>query len=365
MRQLIGFELQKILQKKVIWMGFVLILFMNFMFYSHFCISSTKFRTPDGEVLRGQEAWEYDRSVAKNFSGALTVKKAQEILSQYPLDAEIDYENYATENSTYLAVKYAFYQHGIPLDEQASNAELEAIISENFDNISLGYSYPWASLLFYLCQLMIMVGFLIVIAIAPIFSEEYGKGMDSLILTSRFGKTKCARAKILSAFLFSLLLTGGILLLNMLAFLLTYGTEGWDASIQLNGTGYYSQLPYPMNCSKALFFNVFLCLAGSSVLTAITLFISVVSRTSFLSLVVSAFLYAAPAFSSVSEESALRIMIFNPIITFINQTYMGLDKLPIWGTKINYIWIICVFAAAVSICARFVCRRAFARHQVL
>ena len=60
---------------------------------------------------------------------------------------------------------------------------------------SLGYGYGWTRFINNMMLVMICLGCLVVVAVSPSFSDEYSRGMDALILTSRLGCTKCPRAK--------------------------------------------------------------------------------------------------------------------------------------------------------------------------
>ena len=66
--------------------------------------------------------------------------------------------------------------------------------------------------------------------LAPIFSGEY-EGVDNIILTSKYGKTKCTTAKVAAGILTAILTTALVAAFNLLLALIFYGTEGLDCSI--------------------------------------------------------------------------------------------------------------------------------------
>lgn len=47
------------------------------------------------------------------------------------------------------------------------------------------------------CGFLSRLPFAVIIMLAPIFSGEY-EGVDNIILTSKYGKTKCATAKVVA-----------------------------------------------------------------------------------------------------------------------------------------------------------------------
>ena len=55
-------------------------------------------------------------------------------------------------------------------------------------------------------RIFIVLSLVVAIMIAPVFSGEYG-GVDNIILTSKYGKTKCATAKIIGSILSALIVT--------------------------------------------------------------------------------------------------------------------------------------------------------------
>ena len=95
-----------------------------------------------------------------------------------------------------------------------------------------GYHAGWEMLL--ICAEHFIIGIIgICICVSGTFSGEYQSGADSIILSSRYGKSKLITAKILAAFVYSLLIFTLFVLVGCGIQLVTFGTDGWDLPIQV------------------------------------------------------------------------------------------------------------------------------------
>lgn len=72
----------------------------------------------------------------------------------------------------------------------------------------------------------------VIIMLAPIFSGEY-EGVDNIILTSKYGKTKCATAKVVAGIITAILTTTLIAAFNLLLAFVFMEQKGWIAVFYL------------------------------------------------------------------------------------------------------------------------------------
>lgn len=64
----------------------------------------------------------------------------------------------------------------------------------------------WANIFYNIDQFGIaFMGVMILIGLAPLYSEEYATGMDSILLSSRYGKGQLISAKCYAAILYAFL----------------------------------------------------------------------------------------------------------------------------------------------------------------
>ena len=223
-------------------------------------------------VLDSSRLWrKVTEEVAAEYEGELTEEKIQDILERYAPGTPDG--GFWTINSTYNTVQNSFGNmdgsyNGLTVEEAFPDYQGEK-------PLLLGYSSGYTGFIIMGMYLMTGFGFVLIIALAPVFSEEYSRKTDALLLTSRHGKRLCGWSKILASYLFTLL-TAGVFLLTMIgAFLAGFGLTGGESSIQLNDSFLLEDVPYFMSCMDAAFDCLVLWLAGALILTALTLVLSV------------------------------------------------------------------------------------------
>lgn len=153
--------------------------------------------------------------------------------------------------------------------------------------------------------LLISTGMLISIALAmtlaPLFAEEYTLGTDSFILSSKNGKSKHITAKIITAFSFTLIYTLMILVSTYVMSMITFGSNGGDAPIQL----LYPLLPYPLTVLQTTLLFSFCALCSCLLITALTLFFSTLVKTPFKTIIIMFIIIFLPMFITVSDRNTL------------------------------------------------------------
>lgn len=126
----------------------------------------------------------------------------------------------------------------------------------------------------------------------PGFSDEYTSGMDSLILSSRYGKTRCARAKILASFLTAVTILIGTVAFIVLVTIGYFGTDGFAVDAHLCATGMIGMAPFALPYWKALLILISLGLGAIMMLIGFALAASALGTSSFISVLVTlAFLF--------------------------------------------------------------------------
>lgn len=147
--------------------------------------------------------------------------------------------------------------------------------------IALGYIAGWLTFSRCFIKILLMLAVLLLIILAPIFSGEYS-GMDQLLLTTRYGRSKCSLAKIAAAFLLTLTLTAAVLACNLLLAHLVLGNDGLDCSIVFNDVSYSEQsIPYNITCRTMLRYQILLAFTAVFMLTGIALLLSCTEQITF------------------------------------------------------------------------------------
>lgn len=356
MSRLILFELEKIFRKKIVYVTLAIFgVILAFMMYS-WIFGSEWAVTPEGEWLYGTEAAAYNEEISLRYQGPLTDGKVQEILKEFPrLDGATTGD---VSNHVYYPIGTLFAES----DGTWNGKTVSQVFPDFKEPPQLGMSTRWESFLYSMLYMVMLAGIVLIIMISPIFSEEYSSGMDALILTSRYGKHRCAAAKITASFLFALVFVTAILGLGFLAFCAGRGTVGWDGDIQLSELMLYSKIPYPFKCWQAA-----VAMAGVSIFSMLTLnglvlVFSAVSRTPFVSIIASAVVYIAPMFINPAEISVKRLVMMMPVNSINVAAVMNLGD---FGRGVSMVWAVGGLMAAAVVFSAVFCRRTFSRHQVV
>lgn len=141
----------------------------------------------------------------------------------------------------------------------------------------------------------------ICIAIASIFADEYRYSTDSVILSSRFGKNKLIRAKIITAFLFATVVYVLNAVVALAIPLLTFGTGGGNLPVQI----YLPMAPYAVTFGQATIMSLAIAYVVLIGLVSFTLFLSAKVKTSFATLGILVFFIFIPIFLHFDKWTAL------------------------------------------------------------
>ena len=361
MMQMIGYEFGKIFRKKMVYAALLFVGFMSLSMYIARGIGQEVVLGPDGKYILGKEAVRLDKEIAARYKGPLTEEKVEEILGVYAPAAPD--AAFWKVNATYDVVSTFWAEN----DGSRNGLSIREAFPGYEDERELVWDYNrgWINFIEMGMYMMVFIGCLLVIALSPVFSEEYTRGTDALILASRHGKGRCARAKLLASYLFTLLSTGALLIPMSLGFFLDYGPAGGGCSIQLNNHWILLGTPYFLSCMEAAGLCLLLWVSGSLILTAVTLTISALCKTSFLAVIVSLCVYGLPSlFAQMGMPP--KLFSLNPIWCFLAEQLIMIPK--IWtesGAGLSYVWVIVVFALLMTGLSFRLGRRIFAGHQVV
>lgn len=357
MGQMVKFELIKIFQKKIVLVGLAAILFMNVTLFFAWGSPSISLFTKDGTNLKGMDAVQYDRQIAQQYQGPLTDEKVRQIIQEAP---DLDKRNavYFTDSLT-----SSILQNFTSSSEETKALEWNGLTVEKafppeMGEIKVGYTRGWVNTIYYISILFLLLGYLIAVAIAPVFSDEYTRGTDALILSSHYGKNRCPSAKIIASLLFSLILSVFLIVVNLLLFAVTFGVSGWDASVQLNDFGIFKPL-MPLTCLQTMGYSILCWLSSAICFTMMVLVLSVLCRSSFISLTAAAVLFTVPMMIQPRSLILQMLLGLMPSVEVRPYNIMNLSSGPL-----AFPWFVFLFMIVVSIASWFGSRRMFARHQV-
>lgn len=343
---LIKFELYKILSKKVVIVGVLFVLAMNLTLYFNWAF-------PRSNSMSFKE----DREYSEQFSGKLTDETIEKIQSNIISNPEL---LNMKGNST-----ITFFENNFaPENENDPLYSVDEVFGEGYDSdvkdsLVWGYSEGCSAIMSAIQSSLLILGFVILIGVSPIFAEEYTTGMDSLILTARYGKTKSIYSKIAASVIFSEMLTLISIFMITILFSINYGFTGWNTSVQLSSGGILSDVSYVLNFGEAYLIMCGVWILATAALAAFICIISVFSKSSFVSLLISFLIYIVPLICAnmlvklglpIEVIIAAYLMSIRSYFTLVISQYM-------WAILLGIDLIICCVGIIIS-------KLVFKNHQV-
>jgi len=357
MRNLIYFELRKIYSRRLTQTALVGILLLSFLL--GFSTYQNKYAF-DGNSREGSggTAVKIDREIAERYEGILTDEKVQQMMSDFAPVNDLH-----GMNAAYL------YQNAMQSAAFIRFSDLEGnwngrSVSDVFggEEIRIGYVDGWLSTSQNTAKIVLVLAFVTAVMTAPVFCGEYS-GVDQIILTSRYGRTKCGRAKVIAAVTAALTVTAAVLAVNYLLAFILYGGEGMDCSILFAPSAYVEgYIPFNITCGTLLKYQILLAFTGTVSVVGLTLILSAVCKNQIAAFVSSAAVYALPILLPVSETSSLfRIVVLLPLYHAQFISLMSVEQMR--GGVLYALWAV----PAALILAGVGCtvsRRIFGKHQV-
>ena len=342
MKELIGYELRKLFGKRLTQAAFLAVL----LFSALFTISTyrDKYALYGGTQASGGEAVALDKEIAARYAGILTDEKVRQMLADLAPKSVPHGLNaiYLYQNAMQSAVSARFSDG----DGNWNGLRVADVFGE--EEIRIGYVDGWISASRDMEKVFLFLSFVLLIMLAPVYSGEYG-GVDSLILASRYGRTKCASAKALAGILAALLATAMMVACNVGAAFLLYGGEGLDCSIlfaQLTFTEGY--IPFNITCGALLGYQILLSFAGAVGTAAVALVLSAVCRNPMAAVVASAAVHIVPTLLPVPESDPLfRLLALLPVYQMQFEALMSLGQLR--GGLPYAVWALPVSAGLLAV----------------
>ena len=357
MKKLILFELRKVFSKRLALIALIgIILFSALLSFSTFQ-NKYAFDPNIGEGT-GKTAVEIDKEIAAKYEGILTDEKVQQIMSDFAPTSDLHGLSaiYVYQNAMQSAVFSRFS------DKEGNWNGLS--VSDVFGNeeIKIGYVDGWLSTSKNMVRVFIALALAVIIMLAPIFSGEY-EGVDNIILTSKYGKTKCTTAKVAAGILTAILTTALVAAFNLLLALIFYGTEGLDCSILFAPSDYVEGfISFNITCGTLLKYQILLAFTCTLSVTGITLFLSAISKNQIVALVAAIAIFLFPVLLPITEANPLfRLVGLLPIYHALAISLLSVEQMS--NGMLYAIWAIPTALIFLGIGAGF-SRHIFAKHQV-
>lgn len=358
MRELIHFELRKIYSKRLAQIALIGLLLLSTVFSLSAYLNKYAF---DGKSIEGsgKVAVEIDKEIAAQYTGTLTDEKVQQMMSEFSPKHDLQGMNVAVLYQN--AIQSAVFARFSDMNGNWNGLSVSDVFGE--EEIKVGYVDGWLSTSQNLTRIFTILSLAIVIMIAPVFSGEY-EGVDNIILTSKYGKTKCSTAKAIASVIAALLATIFIVAYNLIFAFALYGKSGLDCSILFAPSAYIEGfIPFNITCATLLNYQILLAFTSTVSVTGITLLISAISRKQIVALVASAVVYIFPILFPISETNPLfRYIGLMPLYHAQAISLMAVEQMR--NGMLYAVWAAPVAVVLLGM-GIFTSRRAFAKHQVL
>ena len=357
MKKLILFELRKVFSKRLSLIALVGILLFSVLISFSTYQNKYAFDGVNAEGS-GKTAVEIDKGIAAKYEGILTDEKVQQMMSDFAPTSDLHGLSaiYVYQNAMQSAAFSRFS------DEEGKWNGLS--VSDVFGNeeIKIGYVDGWLSTSRNMVRVFVALALAVIIMLAPIFSGEY-EGVDNIILTSKYGKTKCATAKVIAGIITAILTTTLVAAINLLLAFVFYGTEGLDCSILFAPSDYVEAfIPFNITCWTLLKYQILLAFTCTLSVTGITLFLSAISKNQIVALVAVMAIFLFPVLLPITEANPLfRLVGLLPIYHVLAISLLSVEQMS--NGMLYAIWAIPAALLFLGVGAG-ISRRVFAKHQV-
>lgn len=204
--------------------------------------------------------------------------------------------------------------------------------------------------------------FLILILIAPLFSNEYEEKTEQIILCTKNGKRSLCKAKLFVALTISLLSSMLIMGIGWLSFLLLYGFEGANVNIQVINPG----CTYPITLLEACQIHLISVMIASVLFGALITFLSAKVRKRTTSVVIIGTLVTIiPMFIWVPLRASR--VIYNVLKLFpVNSVTFGFDMcfVDVFGKLFESYKFTWAVSALLVVLFFYMAGCSFKKHQV-
>jgi ABC-type transport system involved in multi-copper enzyme maturation permease subunit len=374
MKRLVVFELRKIMVRRV-WISIAACLAITIFFFvdtapapgMNSILAVNKERP---ELIAAHEG-PIQVALAKKYEPSLKMERAEDSVGS----KEQKIERILQQNYAVAAYQADLFKNRLN-DLSAQKAQLESqgekesytykninkklTMMERIDPPGFYVTEDWKKLFGFIAVLsspsIMFIGLVIVLALAPLYSGEAGYRMDSLILSSKYGRRSIVTAKLIAGLIFTVGWVTAFYGVCVIVSCLPYGFVGWDAP--LNSSYLFGESPYAMTQLQGLFLQYAIAIMGACGLLLWTALISAAFRSSLSSFGLAMTLVILPFISLPG--------IIGEIISLLPSSIMASGNLiesyrtyNLFNTPILYIPLSIVVTAILAILTLLLIPKAF------
>lgn len=410
------FELRKIIRRKSFYAG-ILIMAVVVIVVTIAWVTSARITGKDGEDLKGLAAvslrQEYDRGLAGSLTGVKledAVERHQQVMhdpnnlnekgeirdepyakyivkdqqianlirtafspagdydydivdNMNPSDAEAFYEKRMEKINSFLTNDYSYGSRNFPYDNYS--VEEKAFFNKMNESIpvpfQLDYVTGWENVFENLEFIFLISAFVIAIFLAPVFADEYQSGADSIILSTRYGRSKVIAAKLKASFIVSMGLLVFAVMIYTFLLLGIFGFDGGNASVQMIEL----MAPVPFTVFQTYLWAVLIGSLACLLVGAVTLWLSSRMRSPFPVIIASGIFLFGPLLVPATSRLLINIMNLLPgnMVRAFDRI-IDYEVFHIFGQLIPGYKFMVGFAITVITVLLFFAYHRFKKHQV-
>lgn len=226
--------------------------------------------------------------------------------------------------------------------------------------LSYGYAGGWSNIID--CIAFVSFAILAVcVALAPVFAGEYADRTDSVLLSSRYGRTRLLTAKILASLLFAAGYFALCALIICGVSLAAYGAGGADLPVQVLAIG----SPYDITVSQAALISVGLAFLMTMGFAGLTLLLSSRLRSMLAVFVIDAALVLVTGMIPTGGIGILQhILYLFPTSLSAPALFWSYTSYPVGGFATDVIGAIAMLYLSLVVVCVPLAAVSFRRHQV-
>lgn len=395
---LVRFELKKILSRKITWIAFsiVFLTMLAFGFYRAFASHEV-----NGVRVTAHEEEMQAKAEEKKLAGRLV---NDELLEELFTSLEKENDAFAPYKNIYrniwgdvsdsiaegimereLSVDEVKEAVGIAEEEELIYALRKQRVEKSFENQYLtegekeywnnvleneksvpwtydyyqGVHFAWVAAY----TAIVLIALMLAVCLANLFADEHQKKTDQLVLCSRNGRNVLCGAKIAAGILFTVGSTGLVLLATAVPQLIMFGTDGWNAPIQLIAPASMVQMTF----GEMILYTYALTIIASLLYCSIILCCSELFRNSTVAVMaVIVVLVLVPMMVLVPYEYRVLSQIFdlNPINVIAIWSATDFRLIPFVGGYLTVYQVAPVLYVVLAGIFLLLGRRAYLKFQV-
>lgn len=342
MLSIIRYELEKIMRNKtflVLFIASLLVLMGIFQIgFNYSQLSSIN----DSNREKGYS--EFYKQIANKHKGDFNDEKVEEILAdfidRYQDEGDIDKRPFdlfsydigsvffSKDEDIYLKMNDAIEHNEKITIDQINLKSIDEIGFKTFDkSFTIGSYSNWSDLYVVLGMTFILLCIIVIVICSTIYSNEVSSGINQLLLSTKYGRSKLISSKIISSILVTISGFIFIQLITLIAFYLRYyGFDGWDTSIQVNFSIQLFNFPVYLNHLQIYFIIIIFQLFALLSIAGTTLLISSFSKSNLSSVLISIGIFLLPVgLMQIFREG----IVHNLLYLFPINLYNPIDMLSI------------------------------------